>query len=128
LIKSIAFHRDFQDSRLVEMYAYPFWQPLRWLSAFAAYYDLGPASAFMLNVDTFIFVAALFGLPRLYRDQPFFFGWLLIGVLFLLAWTTKWPQYTTIVLVPLCMAAAAGVTTVWDSARAALAARRPRQT
>jgi hypothetical protein len=124
LAKSIAFHQDFQDSRLVEMYAYPFWQPLRWLSAFAAYYDLGPARAFVINVDTFIFVAALLGLPRLFRRQPFFFCWLLIGVLFLLVWTTKWPQYTTIILVPLCMAAAAGVTTVWELARSALARHR----
>jgi hypothetical protein len=124
LSKSIAFHQSFQDSRLVEMYSYPFWQPLRWLSAFAAYYNLGPASAFIFNVDTFIFIAAILGLPRLYRQQPFFFGWLIIGVLFLLTWTTKWPQYTLIVLAPLCMAASAGVMTAWDLARSAVASRR----
>ena len=65
LMKSVLFHQDFQDSRLVQMYSYPFWQPLRWLSAFSSYYDLGPASAFLVNIDTFIFVAAIVGLPRL---------------------------------------------------------------
>lgn len=124
LTKSILFHEDFQSSRLVEMYSYPFWQPLRWLSAFAAYYDLGPSSAFVVNLDTFIFVAALIGLPRLYRRQLFYFCWLVVGVLFLLAWPTKWPQYTMIVLVPLCMAAATGLTTAWDLARSAIATRR----
>jgi hypothetical protein len=126
LSKSLVFHQDFQDSRLVEMYNYPFWQPLRWLSAFSAYYDLGPAAAFLVDVDTFIFVAAIIGLPRLYRQQPFFFYWLVTGLIFLLLWTTKWPQYTTIILAPFCMAAAHGVLSVWDLARDAFAARAAR--
>jgi hypothetical protein len=121
----VLFHEDFLDSRLVHMYNYPFWQPFRWLSAFAAYYDLGPGVAFLVNLDTFVFVAALVGLPRLTKQQPFFFYWLLIGLLFLLTWTTKWPQYTTIILAPFSMAAASGVMTVWDLARSALAARGP---
>lgn len=123
LSRSVLFHEDFLDSRLVHMYNYPFWQPFRWLSAFAAYYDLGPRSAFLVNIDTFVFVAALVGLARLSKQQPFFFYWLIIGLLFLLAWTTKWPQYTTIILAPFSMAAAAGVMTVWDLARSALASR-----
>jgi hypothetical protein len=124
LTKSILFHENFLDSRLVEMYAYPFWQPLRWLSAFAAYYDLGPPSVFRLDLDSFIFVAAILGLPRLCRRQPLYFTWLLVGLLFLLLWTTKWPQYTTIVLAPFCLSAASGVMTAWDLARSALTRRR----
>jgi len=123
LTKSLLFHQDFQDSRLVQMYHYPFWQPLRWLSAFSAYYQLGPRSAFLVDVDTFVFVAAIIGLPRLFKKERFFFYWLLIGLIFLLVWATKWPQYTLIVLVPFSMAAAQGVLTVWDLARAAIAAR-----
>ncbi|MFH1184655.1 MAG: hypothetical protein V1755_06400 [Chloroflexota bacterium] len=127
LSSSLLFHQDFQDSRLVEMYAYPFWQPLRWLSAFPAYYNLGPASAFLVDIDTFLFVSAIIGLPRLHKQQPFFFYWLLIGLTFLLIWATKWPQYTLIVLAPFSMAAAHGVLTVWDLARAALVARSNRR-
>jgi hypothetical protein len=126
LSKSLAFHEEFQDSRLVLMYSYPFWQPLRWLSAFSAYYDLGPSSAFLINVDTFIFVAAILGLPRLYRKEPIFFSWLVIGLVFLLVWTTKWPQYTLIVLAPLSLAAAHGVLTVWELGRSAFRARLAR--
>jgi hypothetical protein len=117
LSKSILFHEVFQDSRLVQQYHYASWQPLRWLSAFAAYYDLDPASAFLINVDTLLFVLAVIGLPRLYRTQPFFFYWLITGLVFLLAWTTKWPQYTVIILAPFSMAAAQGVLTFWDLAR-----------
>ena len=127
LSKSLLFHEDFQSSLLVHIYNYPFWQPFRWLSAFSAYYDLGPASAFVLDLDTFVFVAAIIGLPRLYRQQPFFFYWLLLGLIFLLAWTTKWPQYTLIVLAPFSMAAAQGIWTVRDLARAAIAAARSRR-
>jgi hypothetical protein len=117
LAKSILFHEEFQDSRLVAQYHYPFWQPLRWLSAFSAYYELGPSSAFLFNLDTLLFVSAVVGLPRLLRTQPFFFCWLAVGLIFLLAWTTKWPQYTLILLAPFSMAAAQGFLTVWDLAR-----------
>ncbi|HEY5983081.1 MAG TPA: hypothetical protein VIU38_06370, partial [Anaerolineales bacterium] len=128
LTKSLLFHEAFLDSRLVQMYNYPFWQPLRWLSAFSAHYDLGPRSAFLLDVDTFIFVAALIGLPRLLKREPFFFCWLLVGVIFLLVWRTKWPQYTLIILAPFSMAAAHGILALWDLGRRALRARQPRRT
>jgi len=122
LTRSILFHEVFQDSRLVLQYHYPWWQPLRWLSAFSANYDLGPASAFLINVDTLLFASAVIGLPRLLQKQPFFFYWLALGLLFLLAWNTKWPQYTLIILVPFSMAAAQGVLTVWALSRRLFAA------
>ncbi len=125
LSRSILFHEVFQDSRLVLQYHYPWWQPLRWISAFSDYYDLGPASAFLIDVDTLVFALAVIGLPRLYRVQPFFFYWLVVGLVFLLAWNTKWPQYTLIILVPFSLAAAQGVLTVWELSRRLLTAGRP---
>lgn len=117
LQKSVLFHEEFLDSRLVQQYHYPFWQPLRWLSAFSAYYDLGPADAFPVNVDTLLFVAAILGLPRLFRQENFFFYWLAVGLVFLLIWTTKWPQYTLILMAPFSMASAQGFLTILDLAR-----------
>ena len=122
LTRSILFHEVFQDSRLVLQYHYPWWQPLRWLSAFSANYDLGPASAFLVDVDALLFASAVIGLLRLFQKQPFFFFWLAVGLLFLLAWNTKWPQYTLIILVPFSMAAAQGALTVWDLSRRLFAA------
>ena len=117
LTQSILFHEEFQDSRLVLQYHYPFWQPLRWLAAFSTNYDLGPAGAFIVNVDALIFAFAVIGLPRLYHSQRFTFYWLTVGLLFLLLWTTKWPQYTLIILAPFSMAAAEGVSTLWQLGR-----------
>ena len=34
--------------------------------------------------------------------------WLAVGLLFLLLWNTKWPQYILILSAPLCLAAAEG--------------------
>jgi hypothetical protein len=124
LSQSVLFHEQFQDSRLVLQYHYPWWQPLRWLSAFSSYYDLGPRSAFLINADTLIFALALIGLPRLFLRQPIFFYWLVVGLAFLLAWTTKWPQYTLIILAPFSMSAAEGLLTLWELARR-LAGRSP---
>lgn len=123
LSQSILFHEVFQDSRLVLQYHYPWWQPLRWISAFASYYDLGPASAFLVDLDTLVFALAVIGLPRLYQKQPFFFYWLAVGLIFLLAWNTKWPQYTLIILAPFSMAAAQGVLTIWELTRRLIAPR-----
>ena len=117
LMKSIAFHESFQGSRLVQQYHYPFWQPLIWLSAFSVFYDLHPARAFLVNLDTIIFALAVIGLPALFRKARLFFYWLITGLLFLLAWETKWPQYTLIILVPFSLSAAYGLSTLWDLCR-----------
>jgi hypothetical protein len=128
LTQSILFHEQFQDSRLVLQYHYAFWQPLRWLSAFSAYYDLRPARAFLVNVDTLLFVLAVIGLPRLYQKQRLFFYWLIVGLIFLLLWNTKWPQYTLIVLAPFSMDAAQGVLTLCELGRRLLPRNLPART
>jgi MFS family permease len=117
LMKSIAFHESFQESLLVQQFHYPFWQPLLWLSVFSTFHDLRPAQAFLLNIDTLIFVLALIGLPALFRKTPLFFYWLVIGLAFLLVWTTKWPQYTLIIMAPFSLSAAYGAAALWDFAR-----------
>jgi hypothetical protein len=117
LSQSILFHETFQDSPLVQQYHYPFWQPLRWLSAFSAFYKLRPDSAFLINMDTPIFVLAIVGLPRLFRNRRLSFYWLAVGLAFLLIWTTKWPQYALIILAPFSMAAAEGCKTLWNLGR-----------
>jgi hypothetical protein len=126
LSQSILFHEEFQDSRLVLQYHYPFWQPLTWLSVFSTHYDLGPRRAFLVDLDALIFALALIGLPRLYRSQPIFCYWLVIGLAFLLLWNTKWPQYTLIILAPFSLAAACGAGTLWGLARRAWSARTGR--
>jgi hypothetical protein len=117
LLKSVTFHESFQGSRLVQQYHYPFWQPFRWLVAFSTYYDLHPRQAFLFDIDTLIFALAIVGLPALFQKVRLFFYWLIIGLIFLLLWQTKWPQYTLIVLAPLSLSAAYGVLTLSDLAK-----------
>jgi hypothetical protein len=124
LEKSIAFHENFQESRLVRQYHYPFWQPFRWLSAFSAFYDLHPARAFPFNMDTLIFLLAILGLPSLLRKSPLFFCWLVVGLGFLLLWETKWPQYTLVILAPFSLSAAYGAFVTWEFARRLLAGQK----
>ena len=68
---------------------------------------LGPANYFIL-ADLVIFFLAVIGLPALYRKNKPMFLWLVVGLAFLLLWNTKWPQYTLLVLAPLCVSAASG--------------------
>ncbi len=117
LARSIAFLNSFQASRLVQQAHYPFWQPFLWLSVFSTFDELHPASAFLINIDWLIFVLAVIGLPRLFRRAPLFFYWMAIGLIFLLIWQTKWPQYTLIIMAPFSISASYGASTVWDWAR-----------
>lgn len=116
LIHTIQFHLSFTESRIVKEFNYPFWQPFVWLSDFSRFYDLKPRSAFPINLDVFIFGLAIIGLPRLFLKGRFFFYWLLIGLSFLLIWTTKWPQYTMVIIVPFTVSASEGMFTIWSLA------------
>jgi hypothetical protein len=125
LLKSVSFHEAYGQSSWVAHYHYPFWQPFRWLAAFSTFYDLQPASAFLLNIDAPMFVLALVGLPSLFQRRPVFFWWIIIGVAFLLAWQTKWPQYTLIVMAPLSLSASVGAQALGRSAWRALRRQAP---
>lgn len=113
-VKTLTFHADFQNSNIVRLYGYPLWQPILWLLNPSRFYNPAPKSAFIVDIDTWIFILALVGLPRLFQQKRLFFYWLLVGLSFLLAWTTKWPQYTLVILVPFAVAASEGVTTIWN--------------
>ena len=67
---------------------------------------------FIFQLDTLIFVLAITGLPRLFKNNPLVFTWLITSIVFLLMWNTKWPQYVLLVVGPICIAASDGVKTV----------------
>ncbi len=114
LVESLLFHIKFQDANIVKVYHYPSYQPLLWLSTFSTLNELRPASAFIFKIDQVIFIFAMLGLPRLFQKNRLFFYWLTVGLLFLLVWTTKWQQYTLIILVPFCLSASEGMLTLLD--------------
>ena len=94
---------------------YPFWQPLAWLalSILQQPPQLTPffttSGNFLLAVDSLFLPFALLGWRRMSKAHPLFGWWLVVGLAFLLAWNTKWPQYILLILVPYCLSAACGV-------------------
>jgi hypothetical protein len=119
LIHSLRFSVIYSNSEAVEAAGYPFYQPLIWiLNPVLAFVDLpnqpmpSRGNEFLFQWDTIIFILAVIGMPRMFKKQPVFFTWLITGLLFLLVWKTKWPQYTLLIVGPLCLAASEGVHTL----------------
>ncbi|MBI5964289.1 MAG: ABC transporter permease subunit [Chloroflexi bacterium] len=90
----------------VENAGFPMWQPIFWLFFSPTVWHKG---VFPFPFDPFITILALFGLKRLWTKERLYVLWLGIGMALLLAWPTKWPQYTIMLTVPLTFAAAEGV-------------------
>lgn len=127
LLASLKFNVDFASGPAVKFTAYPRWQPFVWLLRPMPHYPIGRVTPFFvqprdfwLAIDSWIFGLGIVGLPLMIRRYPAYFAWLAVGLIFLLAWSTKWPQYVLLVLPPLCLAAAEGVRTLWTLARIGL--------
>jgi len=114
---SILFHANYPKSSAVANYDYPWYQPVLWLFRPFEYYDPRPTTAFLINIDTLIFVFAVIGLHRTAHTQSVIFIWLMMGLIILLLWGTKWPQYVLILMVPYCSTAAMGVITMFEGAK-----------
>lgn len=102
----------------------PAWQPLVWMSTSVPWEENLPA--FILRVDLFIFLFALFGVHRLWHIEPVYVIWLGVELLILLFWRTKWPQYTLVLTAPLALASAEGMTVAWQAIRKGWIERRYR--
>jgi ABC-type sugar transport system permease subunit len=96
----------------VENAGYVFWQQLNWLSM-SVPWQLDPP-AFVIMADTFIAILAVIGFRRLWDSRRVFAIWLVLGLVVLLLWRTKWPQYLLVLTVPLALAAAEGAGVIWQ--------------
>ena len=118
LSASLKFNVNFSQGPAVAYTAYPVWQPVRWLLESMPQQPLTRNPFFLqpgdfwVSIDTWIFGLALIGLPLTIKRRPEYFIWLVVGLAFLLVWSTKWPQYVLLVLPALCLAAAEGVQTI----------------
>lgn len=108
LQQSIGFNNQFSATHAV----YPVWQPLLWLllpiPQQPSIHAFARPGNFLVLLDTLFFPLAILGIGRLARRYPLFFLWLVFGLLFLLIWPTKWPQYILLVLAPFCLSAGLG--------------------
>ena len=95
----------------VDSAGYPVWQQLAWLSMSVPW---DQNHAFLILADTFIAFLAVVGFRRMSRKESVFGVWLLLELVVLLVWRTKWPQYILIVTAPLALSAGEGVLTLWQ--------------
>jgi hypothetical protein len=117
---SVTYHFTYAVGAHVTKSALPWWQPLAWLTSSApARWHPG---VFPISwLDRAILVVALLGAPAAVARRPIFAAWAAVGLVFLLAWPTKWPQYTLLVRTPLAVCAGLGLAALAD-----LLLRRPR--
>ncbi len=102
--ESLFFHQNYSTSAPeVLATAFPTYQPFIWIVTSAK--DWHPENVFAFSVDMLMITLAVLGLVRLWRNQRVYALWLVVGMLFLLAWPTKWPQYILVLTAPLSLAA-----------------------
>jgi len=109
LFDSLFFHARYSQGARVEAASLPWYQPLVWISR---------SSPSLWHPDVFIYPAIdglifLLALPALYwewRERRWVVVWVAGGLLFLLLWPTKWPQYTLVLTPALCLAASSTLT------------------
>lgn len=107
---SILYHSLYSQSAVeVESANFPVWQQFVWLSTSPLKWQ---ADAFYFSIDPIIALLAMVGLARTWKEDRVYALWLIIALIFLLFWPTKWPQYLITLSVPLCLSASKGFTSL----------------
>jgi hypothetical protein len=102
--ESLSFHPQYAQSEHVEASGYRWYQPVLWI-AHSAGFQFHPDVFIYYGFDGLIFLLGLAGMPREWRGRRWVPFWFLAGLLFLLYWPVKWPQYTMVVIPALCLSA-----------------------
>jgi len=103
LTDSALYHTRYTDGFDVQRAAYPWYQPLLWLTNSVPWH---PQVFFFPVSDIFVFWLAVLGLYFESRRRDWVVVWIIGGIALLLLWPTKWPQYTLILTAALSIAAA----------------------
>lgn len=108
LQESLLYHVQYSQGTHVQEVGYPWFQPFVWIftSAPATWHE---TVFFYWGFDGLISIAAVWGIKREWKERRWLIVWLAFGVLFLLLWPTKWPQYALTVTPPLCIMGAESV-------------------
>lgn len=102
LWSSLFFHAEYSQSTHVLASPYSWYQPFVWVSNSVPWH---PQVFFFPTSDE---IVAWLAVPALYLEQrkrPWLIVWLIGGLAILLLWPTKWPQYSLIVTVAMCLLA-----------------------
>lgn len=117
LYQSLSFHVQYSLGAHVQEVGYPWYQPFIWIftSAPASWH---PDVFFYYGFDGLISILAVAGLWREWKNRRWLVVWFVFGLLFLLLWPTKWPQYALILTPALCMMGAESLSWAWKRLRA----------
>jgi sugar lactone lactonase YvrE len=105
LIESLTYHVQYSQGAHVEEVGYPWYQPFIWIFT-ASPASWHPEVFFYFGFDGFFSILAFAGVRREWKQRRWLVVWLVAGVLFLLLWPTKWPQYTLSITPAICIMAA----------------------
>lgn len=98
-------HWGFSRGEHVRQSAFPWWAPLYFLTHPEP--TLAHPGVFLTGVTSYLLLPlAALGFPRAWRRHRVFAVWALVGLAFLLSWSTKWPHYLLLVLPALAVCAA----------------------
>jgi hypothetical protein len=102
LYASLAFHVQYSQGQHVAEVGYPWYQPFIWIftSPGATWH---PDVFFYFGFDGIVSILALAAIKREWEQRRWLVVWLVAGIIFLLAWPTKWPQYALTVTPVLCI-------------------------
>jgi arabinogalactan oligomer/maltooligosaccharide transport system permease protein len=109
---SIGYHGRYATTAAeVQEANYPLWQPLVWLAQSVPWHP----GVFSVPLDALVLLFAVLGLKRLWQKYRVFALWLIIMLVFLFFWPTKWPQYILMLTAPLALSAVEGLRLViWE--------------
>ncbi len=108
LQESLLYHVQYSQGTHVQEVGYPWFQPFVWIftSAPGTWHE---NVFFYGGFDGLIGLLAVWGIKWEWKNRRWLVIWLAFGVLFLLLWPTKWPQYALTVTPPLCIMAAESI-------------------
>jgi hypothetical protein len=105
LSQSVFFSLAYQQGEHVAEVGFPLYQPFVWLFTAVPWHP----QAVFTRLDGIVAAIGLIGLWRAWKRQRIMVIWWVVGMIFLLAWGTKWPQYILVVTIPAMHCAAEGV-------------------
>jgi hypothetical protein len=101
----VGFHWGYAHSKHVVDSGLPWWAQVRWLFQ-AAPLEWHPGVFATRLPSVLLLPLAALGFPVAWRERRPFAVWALVGLVFLLLWPTKWPQYLLMVLPAFAVCAA----------------------
>ncbi|CAM3215504.1 hypothetical protein G4177_23980 [Corallococcus sp. ZKHCc1 1396] len=111
LWESVTFHWDYSHGEHVRTSALPWYQPLAFLVDPSLARSREGLYLTAFNAFALLPLAGV-GMPRAWRERPVWAVGAVVGLAFLLVWSTKWPQYLLLVLPALCVCAGLGARTL----------------